>query len=84
MIIPTRAASHIQNTAPGPPVAMAVATPPMFPTPMVVPRAMLMASAEERIPAPRRSSPRPRTLFQACLMAVPNPVNWKNPVRRVR
>ena len=30
---PTSAISHIQNTAPGPPVAMAVATPAMLPVP---------------------------------------------------
>ena len=30
---PTSAMSHIQNTAPGPPVAMAVATPAMLPVP---------------------------------------------------
>ena len=30
---PTMAMSHIQNTAPGPPVAMAVATPAMLPVP---------------------------------------------------
>jgi hypothetical protein len=30
---PTNAISHIQNTAPGPPMAIAVPTPAMFPTP---------------------------------------------------
>ena len=33
--IPNRAASHIQNIAPGPPATMAVATPTMLPVPMV-------------------------------------------------
>ena len=31
--LPMRAMSHIQKTAPGPPVAMAVATPAMLPVP---------------------------------------------------
>ena len=30
---PSRAIIHIQNTAPGPPMAMAVATPARFPVP---------------------------------------------------
>ena len=35
VISPSRADSHIQNTAPGPPKKMAVATPAMDPVPMV-------------------------------------------------
>lgn len=34
------AANHIQKTAPGPPEAMAVATPAMFPVPTVAARAV--------------------------------------------
>jgi hypothetical protein len=37
MIIPTREDSHIQNKAPGPPTAIAVATPPIFPFPIIPP-----------------------------------------------
>ncbi|SLH85032.1 Uncharacterised protein [Mycobacteroides abscessus subsp. abscessus] len=33
--MPTRPVHHIQNTAPGPPSAIAVATPAMLPTPTV-------------------------------------------------
>ena len=33
--MPKKAATHIQNTAPGPPMQMAAATPAMLPTPMV-------------------------------------------------
>jgi hypothetical protein len=31
--MPTAAATHIQNTAPGPPTVSAIATPAMLPTP---------------------------------------------------
>jgi len=41
--MPTRAVIHIQNTAPGPPSAMAVATPAMLPVPMVAARAVVSA-----------------------------------------
>ena len=37
---PRNAMAHIQNIAPGPPMAMAVATPAMFPVPTRPPRAM--------------------------------------------
>ena len=38
--MPTRALSHSQNMAPGPPVAMARATPTMLPVPTVAARAV--------------------------------------------
>ena len=44
---PMMAKIHIQKTAPGPPVTIAVATPAMFPTPMRAPIPMQKASNEE-------------------------------------
>ena len=41
-MVPRRAMTHIQNTAPGPPLRMAVATPTMFPVPMVAASAVHM------------------------------------------
>ena len=42
--MPTRAVIHIQNTAPGPPTAMAVATPAILPVPTVADRAVIKAA----------------------------------------
>ena len=39
--MPTSAVIHIQNTAPGPPSAMAAATPTMLPLPMVADSAVI-------------------------------------------
>ena len=36
VIMPKKALTHIQNSAPGPPAASAVPTPAMLPTPMAV------------------------------------------------
>ena len=44
---PMMAKIHIQKTAPGPPVTMAVATPAMFPTPIRAPIPMQNASKED-------------------------------------
>ena len=41
--MPTRPVIHIQKSAPGPPAAMAVATPAMFPVPTVAARAVIRA-----------------------------------------
>ena len=41
--MPTRAVIHIQNRAPGPPMAMAVATPTMLPVPMSAAMAVIRA-----------------------------------------
>ena len=40
VIIPKKAATHTQNTAPGPPMTMAADTPAMLPVPMVAARAV--------------------------------------------
>ena len=38
--MPTAAVTHIQKIAPGPPIRIAVATPPMFPLPTVEAKAV--------------------------------------------
>ena len=48
--MPSRADSHIQNTAPGPPIAMAPETPAMLPVPMEAARAVHMALKGEMEP----------------------------------
>ena len=50
--MPSRLEIHIQNSAPGPPDTTAVATPPMFPTPMVLAMAVHAAAKPEMVPAP--------------------------------
>ena len=50
--MPRQPDTHIQNTAPGPPDTMAVATPPMFPTPMVLAMAVQAAAKPETVPWP--------------------------------
>ena len=42
--MPTSAVIHIQNSAPGPPSAMAVATPAMLPVPTVAASAVIIAA----------------------------------------
>ena len=59
---PKNATTHIQNTAPGPPNAMAVATPTMFPVPTLPERAMQNASNDEIPSAPRFLLKRERTI----------------------
>ena len=49
--IPKMAVIHIQNTAPGPPVTTAVATPAMLPVPMVADRAVIKAAKWEISPS---------------------------------
>ena len=41
--MPTRPVIHIQNKAPGPPAAMAVATPAILPVPTVADKAVIKA-----------------------------------------
>ena len=62
--MPSRAITHIQNTAPGPPMAMAVATPAMLPVPTVADIAVISARNGGISPGsldwrPRSSSPKP-------------------------
>ena len=54
-MVPSRAESHIQNTAPGPPATSAVATPAMFPVPKVA--ASAVQADWKAVVAPRLSPP---------------------------
>ena len=58
--MPTSAVIHIQNTAPGPPSAIAVATPAMLPTPIVAARQVISAANGLTSPWPSTSPTRPR------------------------
>ena len=58
--MPTSAVIHIQNTAPGPPSAIAVATPAMLPTPMVAARQVISAANGLTSPGWSGSTSRPR------------------------
>ena len=61
--MPSRAETHIQNTAPGPPSVRAVATPAMEPVPMVEARAVARAWRGDR-------PSRPGALFRSSDPAV--------------
>ena len=50
--MPNNATSHIQKIAPGPPACTAVATPTMFPVPMVAANAVQSAAKEDTSPLP--------------------------------
>jgi len=66
--MPTRAISHIQNTAPGPPRVMAPATPATLPVPMVAARAVV------RLPK-ALTSPSPWLLrIETAAWRMPNPI----------
>ncbi len=86
--MPTSAVIHIQNTAPGPPSAMAVATPAMLPTPMVAARQVI--SAENGLTSPGRlgSTSRPRQTMRSPLpmrrIGMPNSLTCRySPVPRI-
>ena len=49
--MPKTPVTHIQKSAPGPPVAIAVATPAMLPVPTVAARAVIRAWKWEMSPA---------------------------------
>ena len=79
---PSKAIIHIQNTAPGPPTAMAVATPARFPVPTLLARETIKASKEEICFFPscellEVESPRSLTIS-------PNILNWTNFVFTVK
>ena len=57
--IPSSAEIHIQKIAPGPPIVMAVATPLIFPTPIVFAIAV-QAANPDTVPSP---SPFPLNIF---------------------
>ena len=52
-VSPKKAESHIHTRAPGPPETMAVATPTIFPVPIVAARAVVSAEKGEISPSPR-------------------------------
>ena len=52
-VIPNAADNHIHTNAPGPPDTMAVATPTMFPVPIVAASAVVSAENGETSPVPR-------------------------------
>ncbi len=60
MAMPSQAVSHIQNTAPGPPRVIAVATPVMLPVPMVAASAIDIALKGGIWPSLPGSARRPR------------------------
>ena len=79
---PKRAEISIHTKAPGPPATKAVATPTMFPVPMVAASVVIRAEKGDTSPAPpalARES-RPRTLFSA----QPRFRQGRKRVRRVR
>jgi hypothetical protein len=55
-VYPKNAATTIQNNAPGPPAAIAVATPAIFPVPMVADNAVQSAPKLVTSPCPSSSS----------------------------
>ena len=57
VIIPTKALTHSQSTAPGPPSVSAVATPAMLPVPTVAASAVHMAANGETPPLVRLAAP---------------------------
>ena len=80
--MPSRADTHIQNTAPGPPKKMAVATPAMDPVPMVAARAVDRAWSWVSAPLPRFSFRRRNRRPTVAFHQMGRPKIWKNPVRR--
>ncbi len=64
VLIPTMALTHIQNTAPGPPMAIAIATPAMLPIPTVAATTDTSAWADE-IPPPESAPGRRRSVRSA-------------------
>ena len=84
--MPRAAVSHIQNTAPGPPAATAVATPAMLPKPTVPPMAVAMVSNGCSIPLPDSFlSAVPWKIWPTVFFMIqPKWVNWKNPDRTVK
>ena len=84
---PKNAMSHIQKTDPGPPMAMAVATPTMLPVPMRPERAMQKASKDEMplpLPALTANSDLSISLiWRTCTKRVPavknRPANIRSP-----
>ena len=75
--MPKMPAIHIQNTAPGPPAMMAVATPTMEPVPIVA--ASAVASAPKLEMSPLLEESPLSDMRMAC-----GSLRWMKPVRKVR
>ena len=71
---PRKAISHIQNTAPGPPSAIAVATPPMLPMP-TRPARDIMSDWNDEVPSGEASP------FLSCASMSGMHRTWRNTVR---
>ena len=73
---------HIQNTAPGPPTTMAVATPAMLPVPTQPARAEETACRGVRVPSSPMAPPSFLNIWPAVFFIMwPNLRNWKKRVR---
>ena len=79
--MPKKAEHHIQNTAPGPPMATAPATPAMLPVPTVPARAV--HTAWNGLMEPSLACFRSNTLPRVQCMASLNFRTWMQRVRRV-
>lgn len=80
--IPSRPDTHIQKTAPGPPEAIAVATPAMLPTPTVPP--MATETAWKGVTSPSAPGARRNALPSVSRHIRPKRTNWMNRVRKAR
>ena len=82
--MPKNAATHIQNTAPGPPMTSAAATPAILPVPTVAASAVHMAAKGEI----DRLSPSPLRRGRQARSAPPSQNricrSWNRPVRQVK
>ena len=81
-VSPNAAEIHIHTSAPGPPETIAVATPTIFPVPIVAASAVVSAENGETSPSPRlfvRAS-----LLRVLFNAYPKFLHVKNRVRKVR
>jgi hypothetical protein len=78
--MPTKPTTHIQKTAPGPPSAIAIATPPMFPRPTVADSAAERAWKWLIAPGSSGSSYLPRTTWVPCVIAR----YWQKPLQIVK
>ena len=82
--MPTRAVIHIQNTAPGPPRKMAVATPAMLPVPIVADRDVIKALNGLISPSPPGTRPshsilKPKGIFRMVNSLSPTVKNSPQP-----
>ena len=78
--IPSTPVTHIQNSAPGPPIPIAVATPTMLPVPTVAASAVVRAWNWEMSPSIVSSERRIRPRRNAA----PSFTSWRKPSRIVR